>query len=389
MAAASPPSTDERVAMLARFTAFLGSFRLVKFSAMEHHNAITAEFDALDVCSVSSLSLTTLSDDEHQHCYKESKNEIEKHATTNLSRPLIYRKQQKREQPSISRESCISDSNYNYEKAAPPTTLEEEGPSLKPFQIQNAQDIPELVLANLEASVCTLVDARLRAYATFLTQHGLSLAADGSDDAAIFAIEQKLVMLVQLTNEIKIENVVTLFELLPEEDESPSSDDSKNTTTTALPLKMKTTMDVRIPNPPGGNSKLVTLEADARGTISGTFHSSSNRLTEVQVRVDTHQLLAQLINRASFLVSSIVDHLTCQSKNVAKPVVTVSPELLPEHKSSSTISSFSLTKSTTTEQACTLLSAESCADIVDSAIGDLVPDMISPRPTKRLKTSSL
>lgn len=256
------------------------------------------------------------------------------------------------------------------------------------------------MLDNLASSFLTLTDARLRAYISILARHGVSLSAcpalsEEEQKEGVFAVERKLETLIEIGTGLTIDNMVTFFRL------EVSDGDSDLVT----PLVMETTMDVCIPKTCGG-SEIVTVGASAKGSIKASFDSNEQLLTSVEIEIDTHELLAQLINRASLVMSRALDivqavcalppqfpqaplpqhdHDECEMPppkpvpvQVSEQLALVSPDVEPK-RLEPTVSHFQL------DETISNLSAESCANIVDFVISE-VDHIIFP-PWKKHKSS--
>lgn len=70
------------------------------------------------------------------------------------------------------------------------------------FYTETFESVKDILLQNINESFATLVDCRLRAYATFLARHGLSLARKIEEAESVVNIEQKLTLLLDVGNQI-------------------------------------------------------------------------------------------------------------------------------------------------------------------------------------------
>lgn len=379
---------------IARFATLLGAFRLKKYPQNTKNNdgCLSTLFSSSSSasCSVPSLSLTSYHHHTEggSHSHEETKQQVEEHAASNLARPIDAK-------PARGTDSTVKLQNVTDPKNTIGTTT-----------TTTIHQLPLKMLDNLAASFLTLVDARLRAYITILARHGVSLSDYPALDAeeqreGVLAVERKLDTLLEVGSGVAIENMVAFFRITeqPEEEQKDGG--------VRMPLVMETTFDVAIPEVAGGGTQLVTVAAAATGNIEAFFDADGKMLTRVHVEVDTHELLAQLIDRASLVMSVALDIVVAVS--ALPPHVPPAP--LPKHEQPldhpkpkpveaqvslaivspemSTNSSkrgcepppLELEETSTTED----LSPESCANIVDFVIGE-VNHIIFP-PLKRLKTA--
>lgn len=380
----------DRRSTIARFATLLGSFRLKELHQKKNkdiNERLSALFsqESEFSCSVPSLSLTSLShSDGANHPHRQAgKNAAEEHASSNLARSLSTTAKTKKMRARVASDS---DSTQN-------VTCEE---------FVTLADLPHQMLENLAGSFLTLADARLRAYISILARHGVSLsscpALSGDEQKeGVLAVQRKLETLIQVGTGVTIDNMVTFFRV----DESQCEPDDSS-----MALVLETTMDVCIPKTCGGD-QIVTVGASAKGWITANFDSSGKLLTSVEVKIDTHELLAQLIDRASLVMSSVLDivRAVCAlpsqfpqaplpehdhgdsvmppPKPVAVQVsgqfVVVSPEVEPK-RVEPTVTPFQL------DETISNLSPESCANIIDFVIGE-VDHIIFP-PLKRHKSTA-
>eukprot|EP00545_Synedropsis_sp_CCMP1620_P007392 CAMPEP_0119014984 /NCGR_PEP_ID=MMETSP1176-20130426/10493_1 /TAXON_ID=265551 /ORGANISM="Synedropsis recta cf, Strain CCMP1620" /LENGTH=414 /DNA_ID=CAMNT_0006968241 /DNA_START=72 /DNA_END=1316 /DNA_ORIENTATION=+ len=405
-----PPNHTSTVA---RIATLLGAFRLKNmpqnnrknngclstlFSSESASDKTGADSDS--TCSVPSLLLKSLTHQEGESCSSNSnqldKIKVEEHASCNLSRMLVARPGNNKSSTSVTDDRTIVIS-----------------------------ELPLQMLDNLASSFLTLVDARLRAYITILARHGVSLSecpalSQEKQREGVQAVERKLETLIKIGTGVTIANMVTFFRLDEasvtsdnaegdaQHQEHQNDENNKHKLTLSMPLVMETTMDVSIPKIDSGN-QLLTVGASTTGTIKASFNATG-ALVHVQIEVETHHLLAKLIDRASLVMSTALDIVTAvcalppqfpraplpkhDSEAAAMPppkpvpvqvsnqlTAVVSPDITCCKRKEHTVSSFQLD-----QQAVDDLSPESCANIVDFVIGE-VNDITFP-PLKRLKNAA-
>lgn len=371
-------SLKQRSETLTRFAALLGSFRLKDCPVS--NGGLSDILGDVEICSVPSLSLATLLDEQHA-TEESSKDEIEDHAAKNLARPLLFKRSATLQEDES---SCIK------------TRSLRKTEHLKPFKALDVKRIPPIMLSNLEASFFTLLEARLRAYVTFLGRHGLTLASsDQEDDHGVQSIETKVVTLLEMANAVSVENLVTSFQV------GTSSKRHVNETSNAdivdLPLEMKVTMDVNVPtNYNDTAAPLVTFELSTTGHVAGTFPGDSEDITEIAVHVDTHKILEQLVETASTIMSSVLKNLEQpDGSRTTRPQPSFSddtkqqssPRSLPNKR----MAAARVPSTTLKRRSISTLPPETCANIVDCVIGPsaiaIDGDPTVPRPSKCAKVA--
>lgn len=418
---------------VARFATLLGAFRLKNmpqknrkgsdgclstlFSSDSPPSNETDSDQTDSTCSVPSLLLTSATQHkEESGCINScninlDKLQVEEHASHNLSRMLLAR---------------------------PGSCTDTKSMSVSTDKTIIISELPLQMLDNLASSFLTLVDARLRAYITILARHGVNLSecpalSQEERQEGILAVERKLETLINIGTGVTIDNMVTFFRLDESSANAEAQADAEAKTnaegdakhqereieneekahphklTLTMPLVMESTMDVSIPKIDSG-SQLLTVGASTTGTIKASFNTTG-ALIQVEIEVETHQLLTKLIDRASLVMSTALDIVTAvcalppqfpraplpkhESEAAAVPppkpvpvqvssqLAVVSPDITWDvtcKRKGHTVSPFQL------DETVDNLSLECCANIVDFVIGE-VDHIIFP-PLKRLKKTA-
>ncbi|CAB9503348.1 expressed unknown protein [Seminavis robusta] len=227
-----------------------------------------------------------------------NRQDVEAHVSNLLSRPILV--------------SNATSSCETLLEGADDVTNE-----LGEFIVSKVSEVPTLMLQNFFNSFTTLMNSRLRAYASFLARHGLSLlensptgAAAAADkvDEGIVGVEQKLETMLEIGRRVSTNSVATSFRANKEQ--AKSIVDETGTLQLSMPLVMDASIDISLPRPSGGHHELVTVSFRANGNITGVFAKSTKGTTQlraVQVDLDMKELLRSMIAEASSVISSIVD----------------------------------------------------------------------------------
>jgi len=183
------------------------------------------------------------------------------------------------------------------------------------YEIDDIPQVPNELLNNLCSSFMRLLLARIKAYALLLLRHYSNVAKYADDhssgkrkiDHAMTAQDEIMELLWSQTF---IQTAVTSFQVLPTVD-APSSF-SKDDTTASLPIIFEATLDVML------LGELTSFRIHTDGLINGTFvQNSSTLLKFAEVRLDTHQLLANM--KQSILEA--VDSAVISSKSTSLSTV--------------------------------------------------------------------
>ncbi|CAB9503349.1 expressed unknown protein [Seminavis robusta] len=252
---------------------------------------------ACDFSSFPSLSLQKKDDNDQSESssssealFHHSKGEVEAHVARLLSRPILVANDQDR--------VC------------------EEDEDEESFIAGSIEHVPQQMQQNLVLSFSTLVQSRLRAYATFLARHGLSVAAcsDTVDEVeeGVLGVEQKLETLIGLGQTVSSGDVEILCTAHPGLAETQG--DGEEDLQVTMPLSMQGSISVFIPTLDGG-SKRLDLKIQTSGSITGPSLSSictgifskASSLRVVQLDLDMKDLLSSMKEGANDTASLIVD----------------------------------------------------------------------------------
>lgn len=346
--------------------------------------------------SFPSLSLAR-SEDEHLDSPSETKRDVEAHVSALLSRPIL-----------VSSAQDVS------------LTEDDEGETTD-FVAEKVSDVPSLMLQNCCLSFTTLMNSRLRAYATFLARHGLSLLASSSsrgceiEEDAAEGVEQKLGTMLDIGRLVSTNAIVTAFHAQKEGAARKNTLDE--TTEVSIPLVMDAAIDISLPRPWGGQSEVLTVSLQTVGTITGIFSPPNNKslLRVVEVNLDMSKLLQCMIEQAECVISCIVEMTNAafslslpsslvEAQGVASSTnqgtsrspkrkagphliepgsAVVSPSLRPTEGEMDCVDSFNLDQGEGSE-----LSLEKTASIVDLVLYEAPESILSP-PTKKMKVVSV
>ena len=177
---------------------------------------------------------------------------IEAHVSSLLSRPILV--------SNSATKSTLSEENEN------------ESDALE-FIAEKSEEVPNLMLQNFFTSFSTLLNSRLRAYATFLARHGLSLfecseTAEELEDG-VTGVEQKLETMLEIGRLVSADAVVTSFQAKPEEAKVINDEEQVDEQKVSVPLVMEASINISIPRPVGDGSESITVSFRANGNITG------------------------------------------------------------------------------------------------------------------------
>ena len=174
------------------------------------------------------------------------KGQVEAHVASLLARPLLVSNdhQKLNEEPDEDDESFV-------------------------FMAEGIEKVPLLMQQNLVSSFLKLVQSRLRAYATFLANHGLTVAAcaetDNELDDGVSGVNQKLETLLVLGQHISMGEVKTLFAADAEQGSIGSDGDDQKV---SLPVTMQASITIFMPTV-RGEPRVITVTIQALGSITG------------------------------------------------------------------------------------------------------------------------
>lgn len=136
-------------------------------------------------------------------------------------------------------------------------------------------EVPGLVLQNFYKSFTTLMNSRLRAYATFLARHGLALlksapSSDSELEEGVVGVEQKLETMLEIGRLVSTNAIVTSFQVDKTTKTTKENMDDE-TCEISMPIVMDAAIDISLPRPGGEGSEIVTVAFHTSGTMTGKF----------------------------------------------------------------------------------------------------------------------
>jgi hypothetical protein len=203
------------------------------FNSMSHHET---------VLYVPSLSLKRSSQGYHAHPLS-TKQDVEEHAASNLSTPIVIFTNNCRESPFPSTKTCVETDVTQF-------------PCELPFQAPCSIDnVPTQMLENLKESFGILVDARLREYIKILARHAFSLAecpglSKHEQEDGILTVEQKIRLLFEFGSRMEVHYMCTSFQAVGND------------------LSLTMTMEILVPSL-GPSPSRCTILAKTSGNITG------------------------------------------------------------------------------------------------------------------------
>ena len=218
------------------------------------------EMPYVNFSSFPSLSLEKRSEEEQLDPDKASfgnREDVEAHVSSLLSRPILV--------------SNVNSGEVN--------EVEDEDSEEEAFMAAEIDKVPNMMMQNFFDSFSTLLNSRLRAHATFLARHGLALLNSSAEDndneleEGIVGVEQKLETMLEIGRLVSTNAIVTAFQAQPEKATgvSQEEDGEENTSKVSMPLTMDVSIDISLPRPGGGPSKVVTVSFHSVGSITGMF----------------------------------------------------------------------------------------------------------------------
>ena len=165
-----------------------------------------------------------------------------------------------------------------------------ESDSLDEFVVENFDEVPELMLSNFCSSFSTLMNSRLRAYASFLARHALTLASEHEDEGAI-GIEQKLEAMLGIGSQIIVSSSSSQLVVgetpLPQKPEQADPEDG--TICQEMPMEMKISIDISLPHARQGDDNVsMTTSFQASGKICG---KSTQFVLKYASQIEVHYLI--------------------------------------------------------------------------------------------------
>uniref|UniRef100_A0A7S4JHR6 Uncharacterized protein n=1 Tax=Odontella aurita TaxID=265563 RepID=A0A7S4JHR6_9STRA len=211
--------------------------------------------------------------------------------------------------------------------------------------VSDPATIPTLLLRNLSSSFALLVDARLRAYGNILAGHAASLVGDGTDPAfapddcdetddecedhvevsCVQAAERKLSALVKIGEGVRIDACVTAMRACEQKRDGGGAD-APSDNCVGLPLTFEVVADVGVPNLAEDKRDLMSVSFEAPGKIEGCFQpraSTGNQglFSSVHMELDTHVLLASMIERACEVVAKAVENVAAAAASALQGAI--------------------------------------------------------------------
>jgi len=203
-----------------------------------------------DFSSFPSLSLEESPGNYHRGIFT-NRGDVESHVESLLSRPILLgKKGEAMEDP-------------------------EESDSLDEFFVENFQDVSQTMITNFCASFSKLLNSRLRAYASFLARHALTLASE-HDDEGVVGIEQKLETMQAIGSHIEVSALSCEYQVLTtnqlRETRNATEDDTQDSQNfqESLPVKMTIAILISIPHARHDDgTESMTASFESSGTICG------------------------------------------------------------------------------------------------------------------------
>jgi len=213
--------------------------------------------DDCDFSSFPSLSLEESPGNYHTGTFV-NRGDVETHIESLLARPILLGKQKQDDDEEEDEDSSDD--------------------SLDEFFASSLEAVPKLMLTNFCTSFSTLMNSRLRAYATFLTQHALSLATENEVEG-VMGIEHKLETMLSIGSQVTAGSLASDFVVAdPQLDaqvtvaENNEQDDDDDTFEVSLPLKADIRINISLPHVnEGDGNEFMKVSFQATGTICGTF----------------------------------------------------------------------------------------------------------------------
>ena len=171
----------------------------------------------------------------------------------------------------------------------------------------NMEEIPRLILKSIYESFDLLIVSRLRCSLLILLQKTMKNGQGSEVDI--------LMQLLSTQAPIALTTIVTSFHVFPTND----SQGHKRLSSLVLPLSFEAVIDFK------AVGKMITVPLKAPGTISGRFDSTDGLLTQVEIALDTIELLdcmmkqARLVVRKTLQVAANLTTVITHKKQLPKP----------------------------------------------------------------------
>eukprot|EP00523_Entomoneis_sp_CCMP467_P019586 CAMPEP_0168815504 /NCGR_PEP_ID=MMETSP0726-20121227/6239_1 /TAXON_ID=265536 /ORGANISM="Amphiprora sp., Strain CCMP467" /LENGTH=398 /DNA_ID=CAMNT_0008867729 /DNA_START=83 /DNA_END=1279 /DNA_ORIENTATION=+ len=182
--------------------------------------------------------------------------------------------------------------NINFEVE---TTQPSADDSIGEATLGRIQELGNLLLLNVSESFALLVDSRLRAHATFLARHGLSVS---KQDDGFALLNKKLGALLDLGNRVAASRIETKFEVA----ELPEKPHENNL---SCALDFRGCLDLGLESLDGkGSTSVLPVRFESTGSL--TF-SVEDCLCNIKLDVDCRKLLVQMKQLAADIVAHVVE----------------------------------------------------------------------------------
>ena len=363
--------------------------------------------DDCDFSSFPSLSLEETPGNYHTGVFM-SRRDVESHIESLLSRPILL---------------------------GPQPADEPVGDSLDEFFVERLEDVPKVMMANFATSFSTLMNSRLRAYATFLARHAISIAQCSEEMDRVVGIERKLETMLAIGSQVCATRVSSSFEIDPKGAQTVEGDEGE-ASQVAVPLKANLCVYIQLPHvKEADGNELMNVSLHVNGRLSGKYSSAlppryssqfdsrkSNTsvhpsitgifinkaddeallLRVVEVTLDMHELLTGMAEEASKVISCIVE-MTNAAYAIPLPVT---PNFDPTKEAEGSAPAVSEggeyplavpvaptdvvdikkhNRDNDEEDSIRPISEEKFANIVDCLIGELYDTVLSPPCAKKVK----
>jgi hypothetical protein len=155
-----------------------------------------------------------------------------------------------------------------------------------------------LLMENLAESFGVLLDARLRAYATFLARHGIALAKSSLHHSTedqpvpspcavpgVLTMEEKVRSLLEMGASVRARRMTIDFVKRENEADEDDDDEEAGDRGAGAPVSMRATMQLEMTGPQGGGGDKVrslrTVHIAAHGHAQGTLRSNQSMLSSI------------------------------------------------------------------------------------------------------------
>jgi hypothetical protein len=240
---------------------------------------VREEEDDCDFSSFPSLSLEETPGNYHTGVFM-SRGDVESHIESLLARPILLGQ-------------------------LPADEL--EGDSLDEFFVESLEDVPKVMMSNFGTSFSTLMNSRLRAYATFLARHALSLAQCSDELEPVTSIEHKLQTMLDIGSQVRTVQVSSEFAVDLEGAETVACDGDE-ATQVSLPIKAKLCVHIALPHVKevDGN-ELMTVSLQVHGKVCG---ESRHRAQHGRIHLNMHHCSLMFSSNSILLQASLLMHQT-------------------------------------------------------------------------------